>query len=171
LRINGAECEPVYESDGKILKRAYEAISWQNVIEKQPVHDNTQAVTLRFLTPARIRLQDDLVLDLDFPIFFKSLLRRVDALSYFHCGHSIDGDFKDLIQKSGTIRTENRELTWYDWERYSNRQETRMKLGGFVGEITFSGDLAPFMPFIQIGEYIHVGKGTSFGLGKYEIGS
>ena len=59
--------------------------------------------------------------------------------------------------------------SWIDWERYSNRQETKMKLGGFIGSITFEGDLEPFLPFLLLGEYIHVGKGTSFGLWEYEI--
>ena len=44
-----------------------------------------------------------------------------------------------------------------------------MKMGGFVGEATFKGDFEKCLPFIMLGEYIHVGKGTSFGLGKYEI--
>lgn len=44
-----------------------------------------------------------------------------------------------------------------------------MLLGGFTGEITFEGCLGPFMPIIRAGEALHVGKGTSFGLGKYEI--
>ncbi len=60
-------------------------------------------------------------------------------------------------------------LKWYDWERYSTRQDTRMKMGGFVGEITFEGNIEPFMPLLKAGEILHVGKGTSFGLGKYEI--
>ena len=42
-------------------------------------------------------------------------------------------------------------------------------MGGFVGSITFEGDLKGFLPFLLLGEYIHMGKGTSFGLGKYEI--
>jgi len=41
--------------------------------------------------------------------------------------------------------------------------------GRFVGSITFEGDFEEFLPFLMLGEYIHVGKGTSFGLGKYEI--
>ncbi len=44
-----------------------------------------------------------------------------------------------------------------------------MKLGGFVGRITFEGDLTPFLPYIRIGEAVHVGKATSFGLGRYRI--
>jgi len=58
---------------------------------------------------------------------------------------------------------------WYDWERYSSRQDRRMKLGGFVGEITYLGDLKDFLPFLLLGSYIHVGKGATFGLGKYRI--
>ncbi|NIA10440.1 MAG: CRISPR system precrRNA processing endoribonuclease RAMP protein Cas6, partial [Nitrospiraceae bacterium] len=60
-------------------------------------------------------------------------------------------------------------LYWHDWERWSNRQGTRMKLGGFMGEVTYKGDLRPFWPYIRLGEYVHVGKGSSFGLGRYRI--
>ncbi|PIP08640.1 MAG: hypothetical protein COX51_03455, partial [Syntrophobacteraceae bacterium CG23_combo_of_CG06-09_8_20_14_all_50_8] len=49
------------------------------------------------------------------------------------------------------------------------RQETKIGMGGFVGEITFDGDAAPFFPLIRAGEVLHVGKGTSFGLGQYEM--
>jgi CRISPR/Cas system endoribonuclease Cas6 (RAMP superfamily) len=44
-----------------------------------------------------------------------------------------------------------------------------MMMGGFLGSISFTGDFKEFLPFIILGQYIHVGKGTSFGLGKYEI--
>jgi hypothetical protein len=60
-------------------------------------------------------------------------------------------------------------LRRWDWERYSSRQKTRMKMGGLMGEITYGGPVAAFEPFLRAGEILHVGKGTSFGLGKYEI--
>ena len=49
------------------------------------------------------------------------------------------------------------------------RQETRMKMGGILGSVTFSGDLPEFMPYLLLGEHLHVWKGTSFGLGKHEM--
>jgi len=37
------------------------------------------------------------------------------------------------------------------------------------GEITFEGNIEPFMPLIKAGEVLHIGKGTGFGLGRYRI--
>ncbi|NWF92135.1 MAG: CRISPR system precrRNA processing endoribonuclease RAMP protein Cas6 [Syntrophaceae bacterium] len=106
---------------------------------------------------------------LEFHIFFRNLLRRISLLSYFHCGQELDLDFKGLIEKSKEVRVHKENLSWFDWDRYSNRQETKMKMGGFMGSIVFEGELSPFVPYLILGEYIHVGKGTSFGLGKYKI--
>lgn len=44
-----------------------------------------------------------------------------------------------------------------------------MKMGGFVGEVMYRGELSDFLPLLKLGEKIHVGKGTGFGLGRYEI--
>ncbi len=50
------------------------------------------------------------------------------------------------------------------------RQNTRMKMGGFVGKATFMGSLEDFLSFLFLGEQIHIGKSCTFGLGKYLIG-
>ena len=44
-----------------------------------------------------------------------------------------------------------------------------MLMGGMVGNVTYSGDLAEFLPLIRFCEKTHLGKQTSFGLGKIEI--
>jgi CRISPR/Cas system endoribonuclease Cas6 (RAMP superfamily) len=44
-------------------------------------------------------------------------------------------------------------------------------MGGVVGEAVYEGDLGPFAPLLALGEVLHVGKGTGFGLGRYEIAS
>jgi hypothetical protein len=53
--------------------------------------------------------------------------------------------------------------------RYSRRREVTHDLSGFVGEVTFAGELAPFLPYLKLGEYLHVGKNAVFGNGWYEI--
>ncbi len=44
-----------------------------------------------------------------------------------------------------------------------------MSLGGVLGTVTYEGNNSEFIPFLKLGEFIHIGKGTSFGLGRYEI--
>jgi len=88
---------------------------------------------------------------------------------YFHCGTELDLDFRGIIAEAARIETVTCDLRWHDWERYSARQDARMKLGGFVGRVTYRGDPRLFLPLLRLGELVHVGKGTSFGLGKYVI--
>ena len=74
-----------------------------------------------------------------------------------------------MIKKAEGVRVGTSNLHWYDWERYSGRQERKINMGGFVGDITFEGVIEPFMPLIKAGEVLHAGKGTTFGLGRYEV--
>ena len=42
-------------------------------------------------------------------------------------------------------------------------------MGGFIGKARFIGALEPFLPFIYLGEYLHIGHHTAFGFGQYRI--
>jgi CRISPR/Cas system endoribonuclease Cas6 (RAMP superfamily) len=57
-------------------------------------------------------------------------------------------------------------LRWFDWERYSNRQNTRMFMGGMIGSITYEGDLGKYLPLLDFASKVHIGKQTTFGMGK-----
>ncbi|MGQ9647940.1 MAG: CRISPR system precrRNA processing endoribonuclease RAMP protein Cas6 [Thermodesulfobacteriota bacterium] len=166
LKVKGEREETIYSKKDKILHSSYKAVGMKDLL---PFNLSPLTLNLLFLTPTRLKFDGRLTPALEFHILFRNLLRRISLLSYFHCGSELALDFKALIEKAKGVKVKNENLSWVDWERYSNRQETKMKMGGFVGSITFEGDVQPFLPFILLGEYVHVGKGTSFGLGKYEI--
>ena len=126
-------------------------------------------LTLRFLTPTRLVYGGSLTDTPAFHVILRTLLRRLSSLAYFHCGAVLQLDFRRLIDLAKDVMLVARRLHWYDWERYSARQQVRMQMGGFVGRVTYAGDLAPFLPFLRLGAMVHVGKGVTFGLGKYEI--
>jgi len=129
-----------------------------------------RGVTLKFLTPMRIMLDKKLQKRLPFMAFFKTLIRRISSLKYYYMGEQMDqNEIRRLIELSGKIDTFTENTSWHDWKRYSSRQKEVMNLGGLVGTITYSGDMEPFWTYLQMGEIIHAGKNTSFGLGKYEI--
>jgi hypothetical protein len=76
---------------------------------------------------------------------------------------------RDAFALAAQVITVAQQLHWSDWERYSGRQETRMKLGGIVGTVRYRGPCAAFLPYMRLGEYIHVGKNTAFGLGQMAV--
>ncbi len=125
-------------------------------------------ITISFETPARIKEKNRLAPDIPFKLLISRLYERAVLLSHFHCGAELN-DFDGFVEESGDVETVNNKLRWKDWERYSARQDTRMILGGWLGEITYKGDFQKYLPLLRLGEHIHVGKATVFGLGKYRI--
>jgi hypothetical protein len=127
------------------------------------------SLTLHFLTPTRIKFGGHLTSDFQFHHLIRALLRRLSGLMYFHCGSELQVDFRGLIAQAEKIEKVSDTLRWQEQTRYSARQKTEMRMGGFIGSATFAGDLTPFLPFLIAGEFVHVGKGTVMGLGKYRI--
>ena len=157
----------IYTGHDQTLKSIPQVITWNDIIKNGIPPPPT--LTLLFLTPLRVKERGDLVVNLTFPTLIARLMERIDVLSYFYCGGSAPEENQALLKEAQNIKAKAKSLRWYDWERYSNRQKRRMKMGGLIGAITFSGNLAPFMPYLLLGQYIHVGQGTTFGLGRYEI--
>jgi CRISPR-associated endoribonuclease Cas6 len=156
----------IYSNQDKILHSNFRAIQINDFPSLQHLPLNLH---IKFLTPTRLKYEARLIPYLEFHIFIRNLLRRISLLSYFHCGEELNIDYRGLIDEAKKIKVIRSDLRWFDWQRYSNRQSTKMKMGGLIGEILFEGDFKPFINFLLLGEYIHVGKGTTFGLGKYKI--
>jgi hypothetical protein len=132
----------------------------------------TEQMTIELLTPLRIVYDGRLANELPFHVLLRNLIRRIAHLSCFHCGGDPAGfAFRDWIELALAVKTVKQDVEWFDWERYSSRQQTTMRMGGLTGRVTFEGKLAPFYPLLAAGEIVHVGKATSFGLGRFCIRS
>ncbi len=159
----------VYEAAGDLLAPAVPSWSAQHLgLAPRPAPGR---VTLEFLTPTRLRQGADLVVRPEFATLATALLRRLSVLAEVHCGARPDADARLALRSASAVVVQRSDLRWHDWERYSARQGARMALGGFVGRITFAGDLDPWWALLRLGEVLHVGKGTSFGLGRYRLAS
>ncbi len=75
-------------------------------------------------------------------------------------------DYPGLVKKAQTITTADKNLAWYDWQRYSFRQDKKMLMGGMTGSVTYEGKISEYLPLIDFCEQVHLGKQTTFGLGK-----
>lgn len=155
----------IYNNRNQILENKYTVISGAELTNIKTGNE----IELKLITPLRLKFDGKITSSIKFHIILRNLLRRISTLLIFHCGKQLDCDFKSLIEESKNIETTKNTLKWYDWERFSTRQKQKMNLGGVTGSITFAGNLQPFLQLLKVGEFLHVGKGTSFGLGKYEI--
>ncbi|HXF06622.1 MAG TPA: CRISPR system precrRNA processing endoribonuclease RAMP protein Cas6 [Blastocatellia bacterium] len=133
----------------------------------------SSTLCLAFLTPMRLRVQKDLQDHISFELLIRSLLRRLWHLVLVHGEGELSLDHRALIARAKSVMTVSSALRWLDWERYSHRQRTKMRLGGLVGEVEYgfanAADVTQFLPLLILGELLHVGTGTTFGLGKVEI--
>jgi CRISPR/Cas system endoribonuclease Cas6 (RAMP superfamily) len=124
---------------------------------------------IEFLTPLRLKVRNRYTDSPTFTDLLEHLVARVEALARYH-GPATNGlDGAEALAAARQVRVAASDLKWHDWERYSARQETRMKLGGVVGRMEVEGVPDSLWPWLRLGEMIHVGKGTSFGLGRYRV--
>lgn len=118
---------------------------------------------IRLLSPLRLLEAGHIARRFDFCLFVRSVMRRVSSLAYYYGESDFDCDFKELSrQVESVICTE-------DHFGYTNGKNR--KLTGITGYGSFLGDFSRCIPFLAIGSYVHTGKGSSFGMGSYELHS
>jgi CRISPR-associated endoribonuclease Cas6 len=166
LNYNGTEKE-IFNSDSNVLKTSDNKIDYSFFVNQDFAGDE---ITISFVTPVRIKEENRLASDMPFHLLIRRLAERALLLSHLHCGAELE-DCEEFIRDAKSVETVRNKLRWVDWERYSSRQQTKMKFGGLIGDITYKGDFQKYLPLLRLGEHIHVGKATTFGLGKYRIRS
>jgi hypothetical protein len=163
---------PVYSNGTNLVQPPKEEISWAALCDDTGSNNGAsrvRRVTLRFLTPTMLVAGGAPVRRPAFGAIAKRLRDRINALAYFYCGKGLEIDFKAFGDEADKICTVADSSRWVDSARYSRRREVNHDLSGFVGDVTFEGELARFLPYLKLGEYLHVGKNTVFGNGWYRI--
>ncbi|MGF1643455.1 MAG: CRISPR system precrRNA processing endoribonuclease RAMP protein Cas6 [Thiotrichales bacterium] len=154
----------IYQPDRHITPRPAQRLA--------PPPPPNGTVRLHLLTPTRLIGDGQLVNPerLRFKYLFGTLLRRISMLTSFHTDKPLDVDFRALTDHARDLPLDRAEVTWHDWTRYSSRQQTTLEMGGLLGTLEIDGThIAPFWPYLWLGQFTHVGKGAVMGLGRYEI--
>jgi CRISPR-associated endoribonuclease Cas6 len=155
----------VYTASENLVCGSAESISIEQCSGEAP----PGPLTIEFLTQTRLKHDGRFVRTPEFQILFRRLLGRLSSLSRFHCGAPLEADFRAMIDRAASIRLLQDDTRWTRWQRYSSRQDRRMEWEGIVGRATYEGDFASFRKFLNFGQFVHVGHGATFGLGKYRI--
>jgi len=131
----------------------------------------TSSIRLRLHTPLRLQQQGHPVRPqaLTPRKLVADLLRRITLLAEFHADRpGLVTDAPALVRHAETLDHQPA-LRWQDWSRYSSRQQQEMTLGGAMGEWTLHGDVAPLLPWLRLGQWLHVGKNATMGMGHYAL--
>ncbi len=126
--------------------------------------------SIRFVTPVRIRRQNEIVKTPDFTLLIQSILRRIAMLNEVHGQEAWDPEIGRYTERCAGVTTQSKYFHWQNWSRFSRRKHVKIYMGGFTGEMVISGPELPlFIPVLRAAELIHIGRGTVFGNGKLEL--
>lgn len=149
---------------GSATFTAMEIMSQPERVPANPGH-----LQLDLLSPLRLAERGKLIQpdSLDAAVLFKALIRRMGILTELY-GQPLKLDYAQLNHYIAQLKME-KQLGWMEWFRYSNRQKQDMPLGGLLGSITLHCVSDELWQLIYLGQWLHVGKNTVFGLGHYRV--
>lgn len=123
--------------------------------------------SLTFITPFRTKNNGHLTEKITIELIMRAILRRYMYLAELYFESGIEFDPNDIINKAREVAIIEDNTRWHDWVRYSSRQKGRMKLGGIVGDIRYANLPEDLWFWLILGQELHIGKNTTFGLGQY----
>lgn len=127
-------------------------------------------IVIRFITPVRVEQGAFR----DFYAIVFQLCLRIGGLWQLYGSNwpGQKGYFQwreSLLKASREVKLIHSDLRNYTTARFSHRQNKKLPLYGFIGTMRFSGDFTPFEELLRVGEIVHIGQQTAFGLGRYQI--
>lgn len=128
-----------------------------------------ETVCVDFQTPMRVKVEGALPKTLSFQGLISHVVRRVHGVFETYGEGEPKWDYPALIHRAGEVVVVRQDLAWMELERWSTRQRRMVPMGGLKGSVVYSGDLKPFYPLLKLGESLHVGKNTMFGLGRMQV--
>ncbi len=145
-------------------------------LEVPAAPNGMDSISLQISTPLRLQSQGQPLgaAQLSPRALVAALARRTALLMELHASQSGWGEAAKQVTHHSETLTDTRDLHWFDWTRYSSRQQQEMTLGGVLGGWTLHGTpdaLAEVWPWLWLGQWLHVGKNATMGMGQYALNS
>jgi len=173
--LEGMETFPLGAEKGQVKLESttrHRTRTWPDGAEGAPTAGSRVRVT--FTTPAWIEHDGRLVKDLTFSRLFRAISRRVTTVGALYGELGADQPdqeetFVRLDALAGEVKTVETRLVRLQWVRHSEESGARHPMHGFTGYAVFEGEVGELWPSLNMAEVAHVGKSTSFGLGRVRV--
>ncbi|MBN8507905.1 MAG: CRISPR system precrRNA processing endoribonuclease RAMP protein Cas6 [Burkholderiales bacterium] len=160
--------EPVLDAGTRRLRPHEPALAWPVKIASA----SFDAAHLDFETPMRLQHEGRPLrpAELSPRKLVADLLRRCNLMLDLHLGiRPVPFDAPALVAHAAALDDDRSALRWREDTRWSARQRQEVPLGGVLGRWTLRGDLQPLLPWLWLGQWLHVGKNATHGLGGYRL--
>ena len=141
--------------------KEHKNIKFKIKIKETKTKKRANMVKLEFLTPLRMKKQN------------RFATKDIELLDILLSIHKRSLDLQKLpferIKIDTSYKTVSKNLRYQELTRRSNKQNTKMHLGGLMGEMVIANLNQEVYNLLKIGEVIGVGKSTVFGLGKIKV--
>lgn len=131
---------------------------------------NARAALVSFRTPVRIVSGGELFSELPFHVLMRFLAGRFSLLTQVCTDYVVEWEQEEMLKRAKQITTACQEWRKVDFTRYSmNQKNHKLELPAQIGWALYEGNLAPFVPYLEAGRYLQVGKSTTIGFGHYDV--
>jgi CRISPR-associated endoribonuclease Cas6 len=125
---------------------------------ERPIH----RLVVRFLTPTELKGGERP----EFGILMSRVRDRISTLRELYGDGPLAIDFKAFGERASRVSMTRCEIDSVAAERVSRSTGQRHSLGGFTGVAEYQGDIAEFLPYLEIARWIGVGRQTVWGKGE-----
>jgi len=117
---------------------------------------------VHFLTPTELKGAEQP----EFGVLLARIRDRISTLRESYGGGPLAIDFKGFGERANRVTMTRCELVPIAAARTSRGTGQRHSLGGFTGLAEYDGDLAEFLPYLEIARWTGVGRQTVWGKGE-----
>ena len=143
-------------------------LSIYNLNIEENYDNKTQDYIIDMVTPIRMQSNGKIINKLNWNIFFRNIIRKIKLISLIHGDGDPNWNTVKLINNAQKAKIDSVNIKWDNSrKRYSTRQQSKICMSGLIGSFTLYNLDKNLHKLIEIGSYLHIGKGTTFGLGKY----
>jgi hypothetical protein len=124
-------------------------------------------IHIRFIEPASIKENGRPAGDISFLLLLRANLNRIKLLTSVYGGTFKGIDQDSLEECASSVKTAGSSLRDASFTAFSRTKMQKKIYHGMVGDIEYEGGLTQFLPYINIGAVLHVGRNTVLGMGQY----
>jgi hypothetical protein len=134
-------------------------------LDLRPRAERVERVRVRFLTPTELKGGGGVALRPEFGVLFGRIRDRVSTLRALYGAGPLGIDFRGMGERAVRVRLVGSALRWTETTRRSGKTGQVHPFGGVTGEAEYEGELAEFVPYLEVAQWTGVGRQTVWGKG------